>query len=256
MDIKGKVFVVTGGASGLGAATATHLIGLGAKVIIVDMNHEHGEAMQRQLGDHAKFVQLDVTDEQAVGAFFAQVEAEFGQLNGLVNCAGIAPSAKVLGRNGLHDLAMFQKVLNINVSGTFNMLRYAAQLIAKYELKAGEEERGVIVNTASVAAFDGQIGQSAYAASKGAVVAMTLPLARELARESIRVMTIAPGIMETPMLKGLAQNVQDALGQMVPFPPRLAKPQEFAKLVTHIFENAYLNGEVIRLDGAIRMQPK
>ncbi|MCL6248530.1 MULTISPECIES: 3-hydroxyacyl-CoA dehydrogenase [Acinetobacter] len=256
MDIKGKVFVVTGGASGLGAATATHLIGLGAKVIIVDMNHEHGEAMQRQLGDHAKFVQLDVTDEQAVGAFFAQVEAEFGQLNGLVNCAGIAPSAKVLGRDGLHDLAMFQKVLNINVSGTFNMLRYAAQLIAKYELKAGEEERGVIVNTASVAAFDGQIGQSAYAASKGAVVAMTLPLARELARESIRVMTIAPGIMETPMLKGLAQNVQDALGQMVPFPPRLAKPQEFAKLVTHIFENAYLNGEVIRLDGAIRMQPK
>ncbi|WP_180051138.1 3-hydroxyacyl-CoA dehydrogenase [Acinetobacter sp. YH12144] len=256
MDIKGKVFVVTGGASGLGAATATHLIGLGAKVIIVDMNHEHGEAMQRQLGDHAKFVQLDVTDEQAVGAFFAQVEAEFGQLNGLVNCAGIAPSAKVLGRDGLHDLAMFQKVLNINVSGTFNMLRYAAQLIAKYELKAGEEERGVIVNTASVAAFDGQIGQSAYAASKGAVVAMTLPLARELARESIRVMTIAPGIMETPMLKGLAQNVQDALGQMVPFPPRLAKPQEFANLVTHIFENAYLNGEVIRLDGAIRMQPK
>ncbi|MCL6243759.1 MULTISPECIES: 3-hydroxyacyl-CoA dehydrogenase [Acinetobacter] len=256
MDIKGKVFVVTGGASGLGAATATHLIGLGAKVIIVDMNHEHGEAMQRQLGDHAKFVQLDVTDEQAVGAFFAQVEAEFGQLNGLVNCAGIAPSAKVLGRDGLHDLAMFQKVLNINVSGTFNMLRYAAQLIAKYELKAGEEERGVIVNTASVAAFDGQIGQSAYAASKGAVVAMTLPLARELARESIRVMTIAPGIMETPMLKGLAQNVQDALGKMVPFPPRLAKPQEFAKLVTHIFENAYLNGEVIRLDGAIRMQPK
>ncbi|WP_180115140.1 MULTISPECIES: 3-hydroxyacyl-CoA dehydrogenase [unclassified Acinetobacter] len=256
MDIKGKVFVVTGGASGLGAATATHLIGLGAKVIIVDMNHEHGEAMQHQLGDHAKFVQLDVTDEQAVGAFFAQVEAEFGQLNGLVNCAGIAPSAKVLGRDGLHDLAMFQKVLNINVSGTFNMLRYAAQLIAKYELKAGEEERGVIVNTASVAAFDGQIGQSAYAASKGAVVAMTLPLARELARESIRVMTIAPGIMETPMLKGLAQNVQDALGQMVPFPPRLAKPQEFAKLVTHIFENAYLNGEVIRLDGAIRMQPK
>ncbi|WP_180040376.1 MULTISPECIES: SDR family NAD(P)-dependent oxidoreductase [unclassified Acinetobacter] len=256
MDIKGKVFVVTGGASGLGAATATHLIGLGAKVIIVDMNHEHGEAMQRQLGDHAKFVQLDVTDEQAVGTFFVQVEAEFGQLNGLVNCAGIAPSAKVLGRDGLHDLAMFQKVLNINVSGTFNMLRYAAQLIAKYELKAGEEERGVIVNTASVAAFDGQIGQSAYAASKGAVVAMTLPLARELARESIRVMTIAPGIMETPMLKGLAQNVQDALGQMVPFPPRLAKPQEFANLVTHIFENAYLNGEVIRLDGAIRMQPK
>ncbi len=151
-------------------------------------------------------------------------------MNGLVNCAGIAPSAKVLGRDGLHDLAMFQKVLEINVSGTFNMLRYAAQLIAKYELKAGEEERGVIVNTASVAAFDGQIGQSAYAASKGAVVAMTLPLARKLARESIRVMTIAPGIMETPMLKGLPQNVQDALGRMVPFPPTFSEAQEFAKL--------------------------
>ncbi len=256
MKIKGKVFVVTGGASGLGAATATHLIAQGAKVILVDMNHEQGEAMQRQLGDHAKFVKLDVTNEPEVAAFFAQVETDYGQLNGLVNCAGIAPSAKVLGREGLHDLAMFQKVLDINVSGTFNMLRYAAQLIAKYELQMGEEERGVIVNTASVAAYDGQIGQSAYAASKGAVVAMTLPLARELAREAIRVMTIAPGIMETPMLQGLPQNVQDALGQMVPFPPRLAKPQEFAHLVGHIFENSYLNGEVIRLDGAIRMQPK
>ena len=199
---------------------------------------------------------MDVTDEQAVEAFFNHVENQYGQLNGLVNCAGIAPSAKVLGRNGIHELAMFQKVLNINVSGTFNMLRFAAALIAKYELQTDEEERGVIVNTASVAAFDGQIGQTAYSASKGAVVAMTLPLARELAREAIRVMTIAPGIMETPMLKGMPQNVQDALGQMVPFPPRLAKPQEFAQLVGHIFENSYLNGEVIRLDGAIRMAPK
>ena len=180
-------------------------------------------------------------------SFFQEVEAEYGQLNGLVNCAGVAPSAKVLGRDGIHELALFQKVLNINVSGTFNMLRFAAQLIAKYELQAGEEERGVIVNTASVAA---------YAASKGAVVSMTLPLARELAREKIRVMTIAPGIMETPMLKAMPQNVQDALGEMVPFPKRLAKPQEFAQLVGHIFENSYLNGEVIRLDGAIRMQPK
>lgn len=256
MKIQGKVIVVTGGASGLGAATATHLVGQGAKVILVDMNQEQGNALQQQLGEQAEFVQLDVTDEQTVEAFFNHVENKYGQLNGLVNCAGIAPSAKVLGRNGIHELAMFQKVLNINVSGTFNMLRFAAALIAKYELQTDEEERGVIVNTASVAAFDGQIGQTAYSASKGAVVAMTLPLARELAREAIRVMTIAPGIMETPMLKGMPQNVQDALGQMVPFPPRLAKPQEFAQLVGHIFENSYLNGEVIRLDGAIRMAPK
>jgi len=256
MKIQGKVVVITGGASGLGAATATHLVAQGAKVILVDMNQEQGQALQQQLGSQSEFVQLDVTDEQTVESFFAHVEKTYGQLNGLINCAGIAPSAKVLGRNGIHELAMFQKVLNINVSGTFNMLRHAAALIAKYELQAGEEERGVIVNTASVAAYDGQIGQTAYAASKGAVVAMTLPLARELAREAIRVMTIAPGIMETPMLKGMPQNVQDALGQMVPFPPRLAKPQEFAQLVGHIFENSYLNGEVIRLDGAIRMQPK
>lgn len=256
MKIQGKVIVVTGGASGLGAATATHLVEQGVKVILVDMNQEQGNALQQQLGEQAEFVQLDVTDEQAVKAFFNHVENQYGQLNGLVNCAGIAPSAKVLGKNGIHELAMFQKVLNINVSGTFNMLRFAAALIAKYELQTDEEERGVIVNTASVAAFDGQIGQTAYSASKGAVVAMTLPLARELAREAIRVMTIAPGIMETPMLKGMPQNVQDALGQMVPFPPRLAKSQEFAQLVGHIFENSYLNGEVIRLDGAIRMAPK
>lgn len=256
MNINGKVFVVTGGASGLGAATATHLVGQGATVIMVDMNQALGEEMQQRLGEKSKFVQLDVTDEVAVEAFFKNIVEEFAQLNGLINCAGIGPSAKVLGKEGIHELALFQKALNINVTGTFNMLRFAAQLIAQYELKAGEEERGVIVNTASVAAFDGQIGQTAYAASKGAVVAMTLPLARELAREKIRVMTIAPGIMETPMLKGLPQNVQDSLGQMVPFPPRLAKPEEFAHLVGHICENAYLNGEVIRLDGAIRMAAK
>ncbi|OTG66056.1 3-hydroxyacyl-CoA dehydrogenase [Acinetobacter silvestris] len=256
MNITGKVFVVTGGASGLGAATATYLVGKGAKVIMVDMNQALGQEMQSRLGANAKFVALDVTDELSVEQFFKEIEQEYGQLNGLINCAGIGPSAKVLGKNGIHALDAFQKVLNINVTGTFNMLRFAADVMSRYELKAGEEERGVIVNTASVAAFDGQIGQTAYAASKGAVVAMTLPLARELARECIRVMTIAPGIMETPMLKALPQNVQDALGQMVPFPPRLAKPEEFAHLVGHICENSYLNGEVIRLDGAIRMQPK
>ncbi|MCA4813851.1 3-hydroxyacyl-CoA dehydrogenase [Acinetobacter towneri] len=256
MKIQGKVCVVTGGASGLGAATAQHLVAQGAKVILVDMNQELGQQLQQQLGENADFVALDVTDENQVQQLFNHIEQKYGQLNGLVNCAGIAPSAKVLGRDGLHDLAMFQKVLNINVTGSFNMIRFAAQLMAKYDLAADEEERGVIVNTASVAAFDGQIGQSAYSASKGAIVGMTLPLARELAREAIRVMTIAPGIMETPMLKAFPQHVQDALGQMVPFPPRLAKPEEFAQLVGHIFENGYLNGEVIRLDGAIRMQPK
>ena len=256
MKIQGKVCVVTGGASGLGAATAQHLVAQGAKVILVDMNQELGQKLQQQLGENAEFVAVDVTDENQVQQLFNHIEQKYGQLNGLVNCAGIAPSAKVLGRDGLHDLAMFQKVLNINVTGSFNMIRFAAQLMSKYDLAADEEERGVIVNTASVAAFDGQIGQSAYSASKGAIVGMTLPLARELAREAIRVMTIAPGIMETPMLKALPQQVQDALGQMVPFPPRLAKPEEFAQLVGHIFENGYLNGEVIRLDGAIRMQPK
>ena len=256
MKIQGKVCVVTGGASGLGAATAQHLVAQGAKVILVDMNQELGQQLQQQLGENAEFIAVDVTDENQVQQLLNHIEQKYGQLNGLVNCAGIAPSAKVLGRDGLHDLAMFQKVLNINVTGSFNMIRFAAQLMAKYDLAADEEERGVIVNTASVAAFDGQIGQSAYSASKGAIVGMTLPLARELAREAIRVMTIAPGIMETPMLKAFPQHVQDALGQMVPFPPRLAKPEEFAQLVGHIFENGYLNGEVIRLDGAIRMQPK
>lgn len=256
MKIQGKVCVVTGGASGLGAATAQYLVEQGANVILVDMNQELGTQMAQQLGEKAQFKALDVTDEAAVEQFFAEIEHHYGQLNGLVNCAGIAPSAKVLGKEGLHSLSMFQKVLDINVSGSFNMIRFAAQLMAKYQLQAGEEERGVIVNTASVAAYEGQIGQAAYSASKGAIVAMTLPLARELARESIRVMTIAPGIMETPMLKAFPQHVQDALGQMVPYPPRLAKPHEFAQLVGQIFENGYLNGEVIRLDGAIRMQPK
>ena len=209
MKIQGKVCVVTGGASGLGAATAQYLVAQGAKVILVDMNQELGHQLQQQLGENAEFIAVDVTDENQVQQLFNHIEQKYGQLNGLVNCAGIAPSAKVLGRDGLHDLAMFQKVLNINVTGSFNMIRFAAQLMSKYDLAADEEERGVIVNTASVAAFDGQIGQSAYSASKGAIVGMTLPLARELAREAIRVMTIAPGIMETPMLKALPQQVQD-----------------------------------------------
>ena len=257
MKIAGKVIVVTGGASGLGAATAHYLVENNAKkVIIVDMNQELGDALQQKLGARSKFVVLDVTNETAVAEFFQQLESEEGQLHGLVNCAGIGPSAKVLGKNGIHSLEAFQKVLNINVTGSFNMLRFAADIMSRNVLQSDEEERGVIINTASVAAFDGQIGQTAYSASKGAIVGMTLPLARELAQHAIRVMTIAPGIMETPLLTSMPQHVQDALGAMVPFPPRLAKPHEFAMMAGHIFENGYLNGEVIRLDGAIRMQPR
>lgn len=256
MQAQGKIFVITGGASGLGAASARQLVEQGAQVILVDMNQEAGEYMVQELGAQAQFTQLDVTNETAVQQFFVNISQQFGALHGLINCAGIAPSAKVLGRDKIHELAVFQRALDINVTGTFNMLRFAAELMSKNDLQAGEEERGIIINTASVAAFEGQIGQAAYSASKGAVVAMTLPLACELAQHAIRVMTIAPGIMETPMLKGLPEKVQEALGQMVPFPPRLARPAEFAKLVAHIVDNTYLNGEVIRLDGAIRMAAK
>ncbi len=256
MKTQGKVFVITGGASGLGAASARQLTGQGAQVILVDMNQDAGEQMVQELGPKAQFVKLDVTDETAVQQLFINISQQFGALHGLINCAGIAPSAKILGKNGLHELALFQRALDINVTGSFNMLRFAAELMSRNSIEEGEEERGIIINTASVAAFEGQIGQAAYSASKGAVVAMTLPLARELAQHAIRVMTIAPGIMETPMLQGLPEKVQEALGQMVPFPPRLAKSAEFAKLVAHIVENTYLNGEVIRLDGAIRMAAK
>lgn len=254
MHIQGKVAVVTGGASGLGEATARHLIAQGAQVVLVDLNAEQGQAVQAQLGAQARFASLDVTQEQQVAAFFEQLQQQEGRLDILVNCAGIAPSAKVLGRDGLHSLSLFQKVLDINVTGTFNMLRFAAQVMANQELQ--DQERGVIINTASVAAYEGQIGQTAYAASKGAIVAMTLPLARELARDAIRVMTIAPGIMHTPMIAAMPEHVQQALGAMVPFPNRLAQPDEFAKLAAHIIENSYLNGEVIRFDGAIRMAAK
>ena len=254
MNIQGKVAVVTGGASGLGAATATYLLSQGAQVILVDMNAEQGQALQQQLGQQARFAQLNVTDEASVGQFFQDLQHIEGHVDILVNCAGVAPSAKVLGRDGLHSLDLFQKVLNINVTGSFNMLRFAAQAMAKNNLDS--EERGVIINTASVAAYEGQIGQTAYAASKGAIVSMTLPLARELARDAIRVMTIAPGIMHTPMIAAMPEHVQQALGAMVPFPSRLARPEEFAKLAAHIIENSYLNGEVIRFDGAIRMAAK
>lgn len=250
MNLAGSVFVVTGARSGLGAAVTKRLIDGGARVVGVDVS-EGDEVSESSFC----FVRADVTDEDAAKRVFSVARERFGAVHGLVNCAGVAPAEKVLGREGVHRLDTFMRTISINLVGTFNMLRLAADAIqAGAPNDAGE--RGVIINTASVAAFDGQIGQAAYAASKGGVVAMTLPLARELARFGIRVMTIAPGIMETPMLSGMPDDVQQALGKMVPFPPRLGKPEEFASLVCHIIENGYLNGEVIRMDGAIRMAPK
>lgn len=256
MKIKDKHFIVTGAASGLGAATAEYLIAQQAHVSLIDMNLEAGQTTAARLGKGAQFFQLDVTSENEVQRFFEEYLHQHAALHGLINCAGIGPSAKVVGKDGLHDLALFQKVMNINVTGSFNMLRFAADAMLKQTDPLHDEDHGVIINTASVAAFDGQIGQAAYAASKGAIVSMTLPIARELARHAIRVVTIAPGIMETPMLKAMPQQVQDALGQMVPYPSRLGRPEEFAALAGHIIENSYINGEVIRLDGAIRMAPK
>ncbi|TVO60403.1 SDR family NAD(P)-dependent oxidoreductase [Denitromonas ohlonensis] len=255
MDLKGSVFVVTGGGSGLGAATAQMVVEAGGSVVLVDVNVEAGEARAAELGAAARFVTTDVTDESSARAAFAAAAEAFGPVTGLVNCAGVAPAEKVLGREGAHRLDSFAKVVGINLIGTFNMIRLAAEAMSQNTPNA-MGERGVIVSTASVAAFDGQIGQAAYAASKGGVVALTLPVARELARSGIRVMTIAPGIMETPMLMGMPAEVQDALGKMVPFPSRMGKPSEYAALVRHIAENSYLNGEVIRLDGSIRMAPK
>ncbi|WP_371325079.1 3-hydroxyacyl-CoA dehydrogenase [Dechloromonas sp. ZY10] len=254
MKIEGNVFVVTGGASGLGAATARMIVAAGGKVVLADVNPEAGAQIEAELGANARFVQTDVTNDESARNAFA-VAQSLGQLRGLVNCAGVAPAEKVVGKEGAHKLESFARTININLVGSFNMIRLAAEIMSASP--ADETgERGVIVSTASVAAFDGQLGQAGYAASKGGVVSMTLPIARELARSGIRVMTIAPGIMETPMLMGMPQDVQDALGKMVPFPSRMGKPAEYAALVEHIFSNQYLNGEVIRMDGAIRMAAK
>ena len=255
MQIKERVFIVTGGASGLGAGTARALAEQGGRVVIADLNKAAGEALAQELGGGARFVECDVTSETSARAAVALAASAFGGLHGLVNCAGIAVAEKTLGKEGPHALASFARVINVNLIGTFNMIRLAAEAMSRGQPNAGGE-RGVIVNTASVAAFDGQIGQAAYAASKGGVVGMTLPIARDLARLGIRVMTIAPGIFETPMLRGMPPEVQEALGRMVPFPPRLGRPDEYAALALHIIRNEMLNGEVIRLDGAIRMQPK
>jgi NAD(P)-dependent dehydrogenase (short-subunit alcohol dehydrogenase family) len=253
MQIKDQVFIITGGASGLGAATARMIVDNGGKVVLADVQVEAGEKLAAELGA-AKFVKCDVTSE-ADGLAVVAAATAMGTLRGLVNCAGVAPAIKTVGKDGPHPLESFARTININLVGTFNMCRLAADAMGKTEA-AEWGERGVIINTASVAAFDGQIGQAAYGASKAGVAGMTLPMARDLSRSGIRVMTIAPGIFETPMLLGMPQEVQDALGKMVPFPPRLGKPFEYASLAKSIIENTMLNGETIRLDGAIRMQPK
>jgi NAD(P)-dependent dehydrogenase (short-subunit alcohol dehydrogenase family) len=252
MHIQDNVFIITGGASGLGAASVRMIIAAGGKVVLADVQVEAGTALAAQLG--AEFVKCDVTSE-IDGAAVVAAAVAMGTLRGLINCAGVAPAIKTVGKDGPHPLDAFQRAVNINLVGTFNMCRLAADAMCKTEATE-QGERGIIINTASVAAYDGQIGQAAYAASKAAVVGLTLPMARDLSRSGIRVMTIAPGIFETPMLLGMPIEVQEALGKMVPFPPRLGKPDEYAQLAKAIIENVMLNGETIRLDGAIRMQPK
>lgn len=252
MEIQGKVFIVTGGASGLGEGTARMLATNGAKVVIADMQMDKGQAIAQEIG--GVFVRCDVSSESD-GQTVVQQATALGKLMGLVNCAGVAPAEKTVGKNGAHSLAAYQKVIQVNLVGSFNMIRLAAEAMSKNEAES-TGERGVLISTASVAAYDGQIGQAAYAASKGGIVGMTLPIARDLARSGIRNMTIAPGIFGTPMLFGMPQEVQDALAAGVPFPSRLGTPQDYAKLVKHIIENDMLNGEVIRLDGAIRLAPK
>jgi NAD(P)-dependent dehydrogenase (short-subunit alcohol dehydrogenase family) len=255
MDIAGKVFIVTGGASGLGEGTARMLLSHGAKVVIADLQVDKGQALVRQFaaGD-ASFVRCDVSLEADGQAAVAAAEA-MGKLMGLVNCAGIAPAAKTLGKDGAHPLALFSQVVTVNLIGSFNMIRLAAQAMAR-NAPEPTGERGVMISTASVAAYDGQIGQAAYSASKGGLVGMTLPIARDLARNGIRNMTIAPGIFGTPMMFGMPKEVQESLAASVPFPSRLGTPEDYAKLARHIFENDMLNGEVIRLDGAIRLAPR
>ncbi len=255
MQLENKGVLVTGGASGLGAACVRLLSGFGAKVVIADLNEEVGNALARELGGAVLFVKTNVVEEESTQAAVKAVVDTFGGLHVAINCAGIGIAERVVGKTGPHSLASFSKVIQVNLIGTFNTIRLAAAAMSANE--AGESgERGVIINTASVAAFDGQIGQAAYSASKGGIVGMTLPIARELARFGIRVMTIAPGIFDTPLLGNLPEPARISLGQQVPFPSRLGRPDEYAALARHIIENQMLNGEVIRLDGGIRMAPK
>jgi NAD(P)-dependent dehydrogenase (short-subunit alcohol dehydrogenase family) len=255
MELKERVFLVSGGGSGLGAATVRRLVAEGARVVIADLDGERGAALAVELGDVTSYHSTDVREEAAVGAAISMAVERFGRLDGAVCCAGIGWAEKTIGRESVHALASFRRVIEVNLLGTFNVARLAAAQMARQPpLATGE--RGVIVCTASIAAFEGQMGQVAYAASKGGVVGMTLPLARDLARLSIRVMTIAPGLFETPLLAGLPVEVRTSLGQEVPFPSRLGHPDEFASLVVQIAQNEMLNGSVIRLDGALRMPPK
>lgn len=255
MQIEGQTFLVSGGASGLGRAVVELLSAHGAQVVIADVNETAGEAVASALGDSTRFVRTDVTSEADVQRAVAAATETFGGLQGAVSAAGIGTAEKLLGKSGPHSLETFVRTIQINLVGTFNVMRLAAQAMAGGQPSAAGE-RGVLINTASVAAFDGQIGQVAYSASKGGIVAMTLPVARELARYGIRVVAIAPGIFDTPLLAGLPEAARVSLGEQVPFPSRLGKPSEYAALVKHIIENEMLNGEVIRLDGALRMAPK
>jgi len=255
MKLARSTFIVTGGASGLGAASARMIVEGGGNVVIADVKDNEGAALALELGGGARFVHTDVTDEASAKGAVDAARAAFGGVQGLVGCAGIVHGEKVVGKEGAHALASFARTININLVGMFNMIRLAAEAMSA-SAPNDEGERGVIVNTASVAAFDGQIGQAAYAASKGGIVAMTLPIARELARSGIRVVSIAPGLFQTPMMASLPPEAQDSLGKMVPFPPRLGRPSEFASLVGEIIRNPMINGEVIRLDGAIRMAPR
>ncbi len=254
MSLENKGFIVTGAASGLGAAVAEHVVAAGGKVLVLDRDGAAATAQAEALGPAAIALAADVTSEADGARAIAAATQGFGRLDGLVNCAGIAPGKRIVGRDGPHELELFARTVSVNLVGTFNMLRLAAEAMAAQDPDAAGD-RGVIVNTASVAAYEGQIGQAAYAASKGGVVALTLPAARELARHRIRVVTIAPGIFATPMMAGLPEDVQASLGASVPHPSRLGQPSEFAALVGHVFENPMLNGEVIRLDGALRMAP-
>lgn len=254
MEIKGMAAVVTGGGSGMGAETARHLAKAGAKVAVLDINKANADAVAKEIGGAA--FECDVTSEVSAKAALDGAKAAHGPVRILMNCAGIAPGARVVGKDGPHDLGFFTKVITVNLIGTFNMLRLAATEMSTLDVLNDTGERGVIINTASVAAYEGQIGQAAYSASKGGVVGMTLPAARELARFGVRVVTIAPGLIGTPMLTAMPQEVQDSLIATTLFPKRLGKPEEFSRLALHVVENAMINGETIRLDGAVRLAPK
>lgn len=255
VNILNKAILITGGGSGLGAATANLFVQHGGRVVLCDINQEAGEAVSEALGDAARYLSCDVSKEEDVAAAIALARSEFGRIDGAVSCAGIGTPAKVVGRKGVHSLDLFRKILEVNLLGTFNVVRLVGEALME-NTPSDDGERGVLVNTASVAAFEGQIGQAAYSASKGGIVGMTLPIAREFAKHGIRVVTIAPGLFNTPLLAGLPEAARESLGQQVPFPSRLGEPSEYAQLAKTIFENSMLNGTTIRLDGAIRMQPK